>query len=1392
MSCCLHKFPTTRSLTVHRTMFLLRRSLILVALSANILALGQESTIPSHQQSLKARAEQVKAREAWFQRGRILPGQSSASLRLHAYQQKLQMRSARAKTQVSLTPADVIPQVWQPLGPFPLASDASGLGQQDYGWVSGRATSIVMDRSDLSGNTVYVGGAFGGVWKSSNAASASLDPASVVWTPLIDDQATLAVGAIAIQPQSNSPDPSRSVVLVGTGEANSSTDSYYGLGILRSANGGTTWSLISQDASGSHSFTGLGFSKIVFSSANPNLAVAAVAGASQGLIDGLANPPTPNLGIYYSTNGGVTWNFASIADSGTQIPPGSVTSVAYNDTASLFIAAVRSHGFYSSIDGSHWSRLTNQPGPGLSLAACPTTTSANCSIYRGEIAAVAARNEMYAWYVDADDNDQGIWKTVNGGNSWTQISTTGIDACGDALDGCGTEDGVYNLALSAVANGATATDLYAGAVNLYKCSLNSQSQTCSGPNTFLNLTHVFGCSPNFGALAHVHPAQHAIDTLVANGKSVLYFANDGGAYRALDGYTGLTSGDCSSSNQFDSLNQTLGAMTQFVAFAQHPSEANTLLGGAQGNGSPATAGALVNPGWRNVNSGDGGYSEINPANPTEWFTTNPGVNIQRCTAGIECHAQDFAANPVVSPATLDGDAGPFYTPFILDPQNSSEMLVGTCRVWRGISDGSGFTALSNNLDTGSGSTCSGGEANLVRSIAAGGPKDLGALSQVIYTGTDGFGPLVTTTPAAGRVWVSKNSDGGTSTWADRTGSINPQHFPISSIAIDTSDANGTTAYAAIMGFHAPHVWMTPSAGVSWFNFTGNLPDTPVNAVVVDPGPDPLSGTIYVGTDVGVFASSTASPNWAEVGPAPAQNGFLPNVPVTALRIFNSGATKLLRASTYGRGLWQFALSTTSDFQIAITDPIQTVFSSQTATFNAALTAINGYNSSVNLSCVADSIPLPSACTISASPITPSGTFAITASGTPGDYAFKLHAVGAPPSSIVHDATITLHVVDFSLTAATPDGISVDPGNTSSPVGFLVTAQGGFQGNVNLSCSDLPAGSSCNFSPSNTVSPTSSTPVAMTLTITTPSNAAAGSFTAVIHGSATGSPDKTQNLTFVVGKRDYALAISSPSLTGVVNTPSVFNGSLSTSSGYSSSVNLSCGTGAPPICTVSPSTVTPSASGTAFTFTVQSNIPQNYSFNIVAQGSDVLAITHSTAVNFQTIFDFSFTTTPDSQKVTAGQSASYAVDLVPDGGKFVASVTLSCANVPAKTNCAFSPTQVSAGTGQTAVQLNISTTAATVAARKHTNLLYAFWLPLMAFSYLSVKLPRSRRKILLPVVLLVFLPHLGCGGGGLQGNSNGNEGGGTSQPGTTPGTYIITVTAASGSVSHSGTVSLTVQ
>ena len=167
-------------------------------------------------------------------------------------------------------------------------------------------------------------------------------------------------------------------------------------------------------------------------------------------------------------------------------------------------------------------------------------------------------------------------------------------------------------------------------------------------------------------------------------------------------------------------------------------------------------------------------------------------------------------------------------------------------MWSGPSTGGNFTVLSHGFETGGDGICTGGEINLVRSFAAGVLDTNTGFSNVMYVGTDGYGPLIPTVPPGGHVWVSTNVAGGLSTWVDQTGSINPNNFPISGIAMDTSDKQGLTAYASIMGFSTAnfptsHVWQTTNGGSSWTDFSANLPDAPVNAVVVDPATTGITG-----------------------------------------------------------------------------------------------------------------------------------------------------------------------------------------------------------------------------------------------------------------------------------------------------------------------------------------------------------------------------------------------------------------------------------------------------------------------------------------------------------------------------------------------------------------------
>jgi hypothetical protein len=505
------------------------------ALGQSIAAMPEVSSRASDAQAVTA-SHTVRTRR--FLGGRAAMGNVTSARAMEAArrQHASMLAQQAASPQLSSLSAP-----WQAIGPSQIASVA-------YGNVTGRITAIAIDPADTSGNTVYLGTTGGGVWKSTNAAGPA---ASVTFIPLTDTLPvfsanagtaaipSLSIGAISVQ---------SGVVLAGTGDPNDASDSFYGSGLLRSADGGLTWTLVqnSQDgAAGNHLFSGLGFAGFAWSSTSAGRVVAAVSQAAEGVLVNAADATNGVMGLYYSTDAGVTWHMSTIMDGSqtvqTPLPPGgdlggrAATSVVWNPIRQRFYAAIRYHGYYESTDGVTWTRLAHQPGTGLTTTACPTAPgtlgSAACPIFRGVLAVQPATGDTFALTVDRNNLDQGLWQdacVLSGSNCSSTTVTFSTQLPSSPLEIGGGNTAIaqadYNLALAAVPNGSTQdTLLYAGTLDLYRCSF---AAGCVLRNT---TNAVNGCA----APAQVAPAQHAIATLATSGNrlSILATTADSGGRR---------------------------------------------------------------------------------------------------------------------------------------------------------------------------------------------------------------------------------------------------------------------------------------------------------------------------------------------------------------------------------------------------------------------------------------------------------------------------------------------------------------------------------------------------------------------------------------------------------------------------------------------------------------------------------------------------------------------------------------------------------------------------------------------------------------------------------------------------------------------------------------------
>jgi hypothetical protein len=316
-----------------------------------------------------------------------------------------------------------------------------------------------------------------------------------------------------------------------------------------------------------------------------------------------------------------------------------------------------------------------------------------------------------------------------------------------------------------------------------------------------------------------------------------------------------------------------------------PSAAGKFIGGSQDNGTSLNH---SNSGltWTELDGGDGGYTDASPSVLGQFYDENFGISLFRS----DNYGADYFPNIVID-SNFNGikhDNASLLVPYQVLPGSPVSIILGTSRVWKGpgvpSSDGSGWSTIGSYLD---------GTTGNILAIASA-PSN----SSYIYATTVNNPALAT--PA---YHIFTNNGG--SSWTNITGTI-PTGSPIQGLAVDpTSPA---TVYAGVQGFvgsaGSGHLFQTTNSGGSWTDITGDLPDVPVNWIVVDPQ---FATDVYVATDIGVFATQNVnggSTSWARLGTA------LPDSTVLQIKM-SSTCPRAIVAATHGRGAWSICPLSTS-------------------------------------------------------------------------------------------------------------------------------------------------------------------------------------------------------------------------------------------------------------------------------------------------------------------------------------------------------------------------------------------------------------------------------------------------------------------------------------------------
>ncbi len=587
---------------------------------------------------------------------------------------------------------------------------------------------------------------------------------------------------------------------------------------------------------------------------------------------------TPAGQLWKSTNSGSSW--AVISDG---IPASGITDVAIDPTNSNILYAITgdadkaiyhpsSKGLYKSTNGgASWTNT----GLTYTISNGVTLTAVRVHPTNTNIVFVAGTN--------------GIWRSTNSGASFTQVNTTSIREL--------------------VFNPANPSTIFAGS--------KSSAVLLRSHDSGATWTQITGGLPTSSAARRfsidVSPVDSQYVYLMATNTS----DNMEGFYRSTDGGTNFT-------KMSSSPNIPNGQGWYNLCVAADPLKRDSVYAGGLSIYRSIDGGAT----WANISIPHVDVHDLQFNGTNLLASSDGGVYKYSGTSWSNLSSNLAIAQPYgigLSPTNANM--------IVSGHQDNGTNLTTNLTSWKAVSGGDGMISFIDRTNNSRvyctyqngvlrRSTNGGNNFSDIQTIAGGywvtpfmqDPID----ANILYAGgdqlnksVDGGTTWTTISPANGQVrWIDvartdnqiiyyctsskvyKTIDGGTN-WTDVSGTVpTTTHLHVH---IDVNNPNAV--YVTLASTSTNQVYYTSDGGTTWTNISTGLPAVPANTITTQIG---LSGAAYCGTDLGVYyRNPSISTTWQSY------NTGLPSVPVRDLEIQYS--TGKIRAATFGRSVWESPL-----------------------------------------------------------------------------------------------------------------------------------------------------------------------------------------------------------------------------------------------------------------------------------------------------------------------------------------------------------------------------------------------------------------------------------------------------------------------------------------------------